>query len=503
MSSRASGAGEVIDAVVARGAATARGVLGLGLLPALLWACSAPAPPGPPPAPSVLVIVVDTLRADRLGSYGYPLETSPAIDALAKRGVRLADVTVQWPTTWPSMVSFMSGAYPRTTGVRLERHPAPPALTMLGEIFDGAGYHTGAIIANYNVGRRSGLTQGIDRFVEVWAEKWARDQGGRSYKGLTGEMAKRYTDATLVNEQALRWLRSLPAGEKFFLWVHYMDTHGPYLPPPEVGARFRGAHPSEVVEASRIEAYQIQRDPATGEPIADLGFYKAQYDGEVRHADDQIGRLLEEIGRAGLDENLLVLFMSDHGESLGEHGYFLGHGKLPYQSTARAPVILVWEGGLPEGRVVEEPVGLIDVSRTLVELAGLTVPAGYEGKSLTGLIRGTGGDAPEYVFMESGMDGARPQRTVRHGSWKLVEILSDSDRAVMKGERYELYDLSSDREELRNVAAEHPERVAQLSRVLNLWLAGIPPAGPPGRPIDVDSLSEKERDMLRSLGYIE
>ena len=477
-------------------------------LPGLLWlaGCSGapPPPPEPPPVrrPSVLLLVVDTLRADRLGSYGCPLPTSPNLDRLAARGVRLADVTAQWPRTWPSMGSFMSGAWPRSTGIRLTRRVVPDEITMLPEIFKGAGYHTGAVVANYNVGRATGFQQGFDHFVEPWIERVRTDEQGKPMVKVTGEWAKENTDAKLVNDQGVKWLRSIPAGEPFFLWMHYMETHGPYLPPPGYAEMFKGAYPAQAAPPQAIPPYQLQPDPATGRPSLDLAFYKAQYDREVRHADTQIGLFLDEVEEARPGEPLLIVFMSDHGESLDEHGYYLDHGRFSYQPTAHVPVILAGGAALPPGRVLEEPVGLIDVSRSLVELAGLEVPGSFEGTSLVPLLGGEPGPIPAHVFMESGDIEESPQLTVRHGRWKLIEVLAEEDRAGMTGSRFELYDLDEDPGERRNLAAEHPGIVEALGSLLKAYREGLPIVAP-GEAVDMDTLDEKSREMLRSLGYIE
>jgi arylsulfatase A-like enzyme len=455
-----------------------------------------------PSQPDVLLITVDTLRADRLGSYGHRLDTTPNLDSLASRGVRFTDCTAQWPKTWPSIGSLMTGAYPKTTGLRIRPRFVPPSLTVLSEIFGRAGYRTGAVVANFNIGKTFGFDQGFDFFVESWQEKWRQEAPGREFRNRPG-LVKRYTDAALVNEQAIEWLGSIPREEAFFLWLHYMDPHGPYVPPREYQSYFQDAYPPEPLPIERVLRYQWQFSEDGNELVKDLGFYKAQHDREIRYLDEQIGKLLGEIREIRSSQQMLVVVTADHGESLGEHGYYLEHGMLSYQPSAHVPAIIVMEGKVPAGRAIQEPVGLIDVARTLVELAGLETPSSFEGHSLTGLIEGRAKGAPEYVFMESGYDSERPQRTVRRDRWKLIQVTSPKDRAKMAGAPFELYDVRADPGELKNLASEFPETVEELSGVLARWSGGRPGPGEPAAQVDLDALDEESKELLRALGYLD
>ncbi|MBW2448742.1 MAG: sulfatase-like hydrolase/transferase, partial [Deltaproteobacteria bacterium] len=448
--------------------------------------------------PDVLLITVDTLRADRLGAYGYRLDTSPHIDALAARGVRFEDATVQWPKTWPSMASLLTGAYPKTTGLRLRPRILPESLTVLSEVFGEAGYRTGAVVANFNVGRALGFEQGFEFFQESWEERWQETAPRRRFVNQPG-LVKKFTNAGVVNDQALGWLRSIPKKERVFLWLHYMDPHGPYAPPEPYRELFLSAHPPEFATAP-LPAYQLQTSPS-GKTITDLGFYRAQYDREVRHLDDEIGRLLQALADLGR-ENTVVVLTADHGESFDEHEYYLEHGKLPYQPTAHVPAIIVHEGSVPAGRTVAQPVGVIDLASTLVELAGLPVPDQFEGTSLVPLIHGDASAAPLQVFMESGYE-AEAQRTIREGRWKLVEVPSAADRQAMTGARFELYDLEADPRELANVASAHPETTARLALALARWAETGPASDDAAAELDVEGLDAASKEMLRALGYLD
>jgi arylsulfatase A-like enzyme len=470
---------------------TGRGLFAALAALALAAACAPDAAPGPPAKPDVLLITVDTLRADHLGAYGYRLPTSPNLDRLAARSVLFEDCTAQRPKTRPSLASLLTGTYPRTTGVTQGRRPASDSLLLLSELFHQAHWATGAVVANFNVSRVFGFDQGFDRFVESWSGRWAAEAGARPFANRPGRV-KEYTDAALVTDQGLELIRGLAARGPFFVWLHYMDPHGPYVPPASHRDLFAGDHPHRPEPLAKIPRYQLQRD-AAGRPILDLGFYQSRYDAEIRYFDDQLGRLLGALAREGLDRELLVALTADHGESLGEQDYLLEHGRLPNQASVHVPC-LVHAPWLPSGRRVAAPVGLVDLSATLVELAGLPVPAHFEGQSLAALVRGDpGAQAPAHVFVEAGEGRAPPRQAVREGRWKLVHRSA--------GGVYALYDVLADPDETHDLAAEQPERVARMATALSAWSQRG--AGGGGPELDLRSLDPRAVRMLHDLGYVE
>lgn len=457
----------------------------------------------PSGAPNVLLVTVDTLRADRLGTYGYGQETSPNIDALAARGVRFAHAGVQWPKTWPSMASFLTGTYPHTNGIGVVPRALPDSLVMLSEVFQQAGWDTAAVVANFNVGRTAGFSQGFDHFVESWDEEWQAKSGGATFENAPGRV-KQFTNATRVTDQALRWLWGRHDSERpFFLWLHYMDPHGPYLPPEDYASLFTDAHASSQIPDRLLPTYQ--RQTAGGRTITDLAHYQAQYDREIRYFDDQLKRLIDQIEHLALGPAIVAL-TADHGESLGEHGYYLEHGDLPYEPTAHVPLIIAGHGVEAAGTTIDGPVGLVDVTPTLVELAGLAPPSHFEGTSLAGVLAGRADVVmPEYVFMQAGVNEGAPQLSVRRGRWKLIHVRFPVERKVMTGAEYELYDLESDPGELHNLAALRPDLVDELAAVLDAWYGGGFATGSKARvdEFDVEGLDPTSRKMLEALGYIE
>jgi len=464
---------------------------------AAAFACAEP--PGPP-AQGVVLVVVDTLRADHLGSYDYARDTSPTLDRFAQQGVLFRDVTVQWPKTWASMASLMTGRFPRTTGLRLEPRVLPESLLMLSEVFADAGYETAAIVANFNVGRSTGFQQGFDHFVESWEEKWREEAAHESFKNAPGRV-KQYTNATLVTDQALAWLERRDRTRPFFLWLHYMDPHGPYLPPDAYARFFTDARSHDRVASEKLPAYQQQR--VDGRLIDDLEHYRAQYDRLIRYFDSEFGRLLAGLETLGHGQSLVAL-TADHGESLGEHGYYLEHGFNAYQPTARVPLVVAMPGVVQAGRRIESPVALIDLSPTLVDLAGIEIPTSFEGRSHADVLTGrtakiTGGP----IFMEAGYDVDASQRSVRDGKWKLIHVRSEAERRLLTGSEYELYDLRADPDERANVARWHPDVVARMKASLAAWHANDATRDELGVKVDPDTLAPRDRDMLKALGYID
>jgi arylsulfatase A-like enzyme len=217
---------------------------------------------------------------------------------------------------------------------------------------------------------------------------WEKKAGDVPFRNRSGKV-KFFTNATIVTNQALKWLQENKKSKKpFFLWLHYMDPHGPYIPPLLYNIYFQNAYKSEPIPPKKLPKYQLQTNPETGRSIIDIGFYRAQYDREIRYLDDELGRLLKETHKLNANRNTVIIFTADHGESFGEHNYYLDHGHFSYQACAHVPLIIIKDGILPKGKTIDKPVGLIDVSATILELAGIDVPPTFEGQSLVDLMLG-------------------------------------------------------------------------------------------------------------------
>jgi arylsulfatase A-like enzyme/Tfp pilus assembly protein PilF len=399
---------------------------------------------GQPPAgrvpPNVLLITIDTLRADRVGAYGYGQARTPAIDRLAAEGVRFADATAHAPLTLPSHVAIHTGRYPGAFGMRVNGlGRLPDSAVTVAERLKEAGYSTGAIVASAVLSGSYGLNQGFDDYDD-------RIQAPARATLSTAELQR---DAADVTSAAKRWLEHRQA--PWFLWVHYYDPHLPYEPP----ARFTSAAPNR------------------------------PYDGEIAFVDAELGRLIEGLNR----DRTIVVVTSDHGESLGQHGE-ADHGYFLYDATLSVPLIVRVPG--MAARVVSEQVRLIDLAPTIAQLAG---PGGVadatDGESLVPLMEGqVRRDVPISVA-ESWYPrlhfGWSEIRSARVGEWKYVAA-----------PKPELYDLRHDRGELRNLASDRSAVAGRLAADLARVTARF--AQPDAKPVAQPDAAAVER--LQALGYL-
>jgi arylsulfatase A-like enzyme/Flp pilus assembly protein TadD len=370
----------------------------------------------PGPQINVVLISVDTLRPDRLGCYGYRGRTSPNIDALSRDGITFEDAMASAPLTLPSHASMLTGLYPLSHGVRDNgAFSLPTGVTSLAEVLNEAGYTTGGFIGAFVLDSRFGLDQGFDVYDDDM-------KGGRQLSAFG------YVERTAdeVTRAAAGWIDS--AEEPFFAFVHYYDPHTPYEAPEE----FRKRH---------------MRSP---------------YDAEIAFTDREVGMLLDALAERGLTERTLIVFVSDHGEGLGEHGEST-HGYLVYEPTLRVPFII----RLPEksdladivspGERISVPARLIDLMPTVLDILGLAPPE-MDGRSLLPALRGES-VPPVFSYFETFYPYFAyrwsPLRGVRFNEWKYI-----------LGPEEELYNLKDDRAEAVNLAPEERDRTTELNRAL-------------------------------------
>ncbi|MGD8395966.1 MAG: sulfatase, partial [Candidatus Eiseniibacteriota bacterium] len=338
------------------GVALVVGIAGLGTLRVAAW--SGRGVPGAG-APNIILISIDTLRYDHMSVHGYARQTTPHLDAFAATAVRFSQATTPRPKTTPSVASMLTGLYPHSHGVRrLVDHLHPRNVT-LAEVLRNAGYRTGAIVCNYVLNAEgTGLGEGFDFYHDTTPE----------YDGTQ-------LDAAPATDIAIRWLHE-QGDTPVFLWLHYMDPHGPYASPPPFDQAF-------VSESRGRRLAPLDAIP----PVARLGdetdidVYVDQYDGEILYTDHQVQRLLADLDARGLRDRTIVVVTADHGESLGDHDYYFEHGLYVYDDCARIPLMMRHPGGRA-GIVVDAPVELIDLYPTLLDLAGLASPVAIDGTSL-------------------------------------------------------------------------------------------------------------------------
>lgn len=490
------------------------------LLAALAAGCvGGPVPPAVEPLPAgsnVLLITIDTLRADHLSSYGYPRVTSPVIDRLADEGVRFEVPIVQWPKTGPSMASMFTATYAKDNGiVRKIGIPLPCRFEMLAERFQAQGYTTHAVVANGALASDFYFDQGFETYIETWKLHSAEgsDQSG-------GDPNR----AEAVTQLAIGLLDRLSAEDRpFFLWVHYLDPHAPYIPPGEWAGRFQGDEHFDPAPRLHIADTPTQQMYGIGtEQVIDgrddLAFYLARYDAEIAYTDAQVGRLLDEMEQRGLMDGTLTVLTSDHGESLGEHNYYFDHGRFGFQTCLKVPLVFHYPGVLAP-RVDPRPVELIHLAPTLLEAAGAELPGGVwmQGRSLTPRLRGvavspearSGAEVSPVAFSEAGWETKnRWQKVIQDGRFKLIYAESPPEQRWIAGEgvRFALFDLERDPGETENIAEALPEERDRLLRRLWEWENREPfpvEIGAVGEGCSEDRSMEGEtRELLEALGYL-
>ncbi len=370
---------------------------------------------------NVLVITLDTIRADRLGAYGHPTVRTDFVDGLADRGVLFEHAVAPTPLTLPSHTSLFTGTYPVLHGVRDNgNYVVPKELTTMAELMNDAGYRTGAFVGAFVLSSRWGLDQGFDTYTEP--------RGGFDPTLVSFSQIQRRAEE--VVDDTLAWLRQ-DSSQPFFAWVHLYDPHLTYDPPPEF-------------------AREYPDDP---------------YLGEVAYSDSQLGRLQSYLESSGLDRNTLVIFAGDHGEGLGDHGEH-DHGLLLYQTTSRVPLIIVHPDSPAAGVRREEVVSLVDIVPTVVDAIGLALPGNVQGRSLWPLIGGDGTFDEGYVYAET-------YYPKLHFGWSPLTVLQDRRYQLIQSSEPELYDLVQDPRQEQNIFATDSGVADRMSRELESLVARL------------------------------
>jgi arylsulfatase A-like enzyme/Flp pilus assembly protein TadD len=395
---------------------------------------------------NVLLVTIDTLRADHVGCYGNAAAATPTLDALAARGVRFETAVAHVPLTGPSHASILTGHTPPVHGFRNNGgFVLAPSLKTAAEDFRQAGYRTGGFVSGFPLGRRFGF----DRGFETYEDHFPRGNDPRRTPYV-----ERRADAT--TDVALRWLSSRTSGARaspWFLWVHYYDPHAPYEPPADLAARF------------------------TASP----------YDGEIAFADQQLGRLLKSIQDSGAIDDTVVLVTSDHGESLGEHGEAT-HGVFIYDATLKVPLIMAGPG-VAAGRVAHTVARSIDVLPTLLDYAGVRPPDRVEGRSMRPAADGREmADAPSY---------AESLYTQLELGWAPLYAWRTAQYKFIDAPKPELYDLQHDGAERNNQFAQEAQRADEFRRRLQALVRQAAPTDATAAPADSQTV-----ERLRSLGYL-
>ncbi len=392
---------------------------------------------------NLLLVTLDTVRADHLGCYGDPQAETPNLDRLARRGLRFEQAIATVPLTLPSHASILSGTLPPQHGLHGNGAGAiAPRVATLATRLRSFPYQSGAFVGSFVLDHRYGLARGFDHYDDEI------DRPAKSPLGLEAERPGR-----VVVDRALAWLETAAAKRgPFFAWVHLYDAHAPYQPPEPYASRHAGR----------------------------------PYDGEIAEVDHQVGRLLDWLAEHRLEERTVVVVVADHGEALGEHGE-LTHGFFVYEPTLRVPLLMAAPGRLPAGGVVAEPISLADVAPTLAALLDVPFARLTEGKQLLAALQ-AGSELPATaIYAETEYPasfGWSPLHALRQGRAKLIQAPSP-----------ELYDLAQDPQESHNRyapgAAIASELTASLARLRSNAVSAEPVAE------DADS-----RARIAALGYL-
>jgi len=457
-------------------------------------------PPQPPHPQNLIIISIDTLRADHMSLHGYERPTTPRIDTFAERAATFDRAIAPWPKTVPSMVAMFNSRYPHSTGIMYgsSGQYVPDEELMLAEIARAQGLSTAAVVSNAVLGSATNFGQGFDSYVETYKEESPFEPEYRN-------------SANSVTAYARLLLRQHAAGDPFFLWAHYVDPHATYDPPEEFAAPFMNDGMYDSTELRLNEDNGNFHGGVAGRywrrngEQSELGWYVANYDGEIAFTDDQIGMLLDEIEQMGLLSNTAVMITSDHGESLGEHQYFFEHGWFPYNACGWIPWVIYWPDMPNPGSRIAYPSSLLNLVPTVNEIMGWEVEgAEFHGTSVVPVISGEVETVDPHVVIEGGEGGLKWHeflRAVQDERWKLVYVPSERYRGMMQGTEIELYDVIADPMETLNLADSQPDIVTRLKRELARIISATGPIKEaPGRQ---PRYSEEELRSLRSLGYIQ
>jgi arylsulfatase A-like enzyme len=444
--------------------------------------CRAPARP-----PHIVLISADALRADHLSGAGYPRATSPNLDRFAATAWNFTDAITVLPKTGPSFATIFSGLHPEQHGVTANRYRIPPGVPLLAERLRAHGYATAAFVTNPELAAARGYARGFEVY------QLPDDDGGAE-----------------PVRSVERWATAADWSRPTFVWIHFIDPHGPYTPPPAYAALFAD---------DDIARADPRRLPLDYEPLPDfpdayvlgavphyqqigredrVAAYVSRYDAEIRYLDDRFARLEALLRDAGVWDAAAVVFVSDHGEGMGEHDYFFEHGWFADEAGLRVP-LLVKLPGQTAGRRTERQVTNLDLLPMLLTLARIAPPPGLPGRDPLADDPATRPavvtNCSTYPVRDAGL---------RDGRWKyLRDVTASSDWTASDGHaREELYDLAADRGETRNLAADRADLVREMRTRFAEEGRRLRAERAPATP-DTPAPDPALRERLRELGYLD
>ncbi|MDO8602528.1 MAG: sulfatase [Candidatus Omnitrophota bacterium] len=420
--------------------------------------------------PNIILITIDGLRADHLSCYGYGRLTTPNVDKLAKDGVIFLQAIAPSTETAYSIPAMITSTYSHYNGIDQWRDTLiNPSARTLSEMLLNNGYYA----AFFSNGYPLGLIKGIDREMKDF-------------------MVDENISAEKLTSISMDWLK-LNQNRKFFLWIHYFDTHSPYSPPPPYNTLFikdeLDINDKNIPIASfdkdwagfDIIPYSVARNNITS-----VNYYISQYDGAIRFTDEQIGVLLDKLRELKLYENTIIVITADHGENLGEHNRYFQHGGMPFDTLLHVPLIFKYESAISKNKKIKTQVSSAGIVPTLLDMLKIKRSGDIDEKSFLGLAQDKIENYNPYVFSKC----AASIYSIRTEKYKLIWLVNS--------DKYSLYDLHNDKDELYDVKDIKKEEFDFLRNKLRKWFirnrSSISPKMP---PFDKDTI-----DKLRSLGYL-
>jgi arylsulfatase A-like enzyme len=460
------------------------------------------------PRPNVVLITLDTVRADHLSLYGYARDTSPGMRALAARSTVYLRAIAPADMTLATHASIFSGLYPSRHGAHFDRERCPEFCALdesqetLAELLARQGYRTAGVVANYGfLGPFFRLDQGFqfhdarrNRLALAPVEPYTLRQALRALVAprLSAEFSERvYRRASEITDQAIRQVERLRSeGAPFFLFLNFMDAHEPYMPPPPYDRLFPGKDPAFRREDRQELEKRVLRRVATATP-RQLAHLASQYDGGIAYIDSELTRFLHHLEATGLFEDALVVVTADHGEAFGDHQLF-GHDISVYQEGIRVPLLVRFPRQL-RGEAVATLTSLTDLFPTILEEAGVPIPPGIDGRSLLG----APADPDREMLSETFGNALAGRWQPRLGSATRAIFEGDLKLIVPTVGSREAYDLAGDPGEARNLYRAEA-RWRDLEQHLDRWLREAALSGGGGGP----ALDAETAATLRSLGYL-
>lgn len=448
----------------------------------------------------IILIAIDTLRADRLGCYGYHSDISPNIDGLAKDGLLFENMIAENNVTQSSFVTMLTGKNPHQHGiVNMKPTKIPQRLLPLPLILQRKGYKTAAVDCNYRITGQSNpwFKRGFDTYLDP-------SENRPTHLNLS---------AKEINQKAIPWLKKHAQEPNFFLFLHYWDPHYPYQPEASF-ANWSKQQSSIKAQANEPPLKACLREPLWSfiskynQDNKSISQIQKNYDGTVKQADHYIGELIEEIKRLGIYEDTMIILTSDHGESLGEHKIYFDHHGL-YDATLRVPLIITYPKKLPNNKRISELVQHADIMPTITQLAKIPLPNGVgpiDGTSVLTLIQPN--KRKRRPFVVSCEANWQCKRSIRNHQWKLIQSV---ERDVYGNPKFELYNLKQDPQEQKNLITQHPQVAKRLQHQMKQWVQQMlrryrrPDPLSKGAKVKMNKLTvaeeEKVKKRLSELGY--